>query len=125
MDDLEKPLLGPENFNRDDIDLERIPLHEVFEQLRTSRSGLSSLDAEARLVLFRPNKLEEKPENKFLKFLSFMWNPLSWVMEAAALMAIALANGGVSLLSFLSSLIVVVYFQWNFGRIYYFRFYFT
>ncbi|KAL0318317.1 UNVERIFIED_CONTAM: Plasma membrane ATPase 3 [Sesamum angustifolium] len=24
----------------------------------------------------------------------FMWNPLSWVMEAAAIMAIALANGG-------------------------------
>jgi hypothetical protein len=35
-------------------------------------------------------------ENKFLKFLSFMWNPLSWVMEAAAIMAIVLANGGVS-----------------------------
>lgn len=28
-----------------------------------------------------------------LKFLGFMWNPLSWVMEAAAIMAIALANG--------------------------------
>jgi H+-transporting ATPase len=27
--------------------------------------------------------------------LGFMWNPLSWVMEAAAVMAIALANGGV------------------------------
>lgn len=35
-------------------------------------------------------------ENKFLKFLSFMWNPLSWVMEAAAVMSIILANGGVS-----------------------------
>lgn len=34
-------------------------------------------------------------ESKFLKFLGFMWNPLSWVMEAAAVMAIALANGGV------------------------------
>ncbi len=34
-------------------------------------------------------------ENKFLKFLGFMWNPLSWVMEAAALMAIVLANGQV------------------------------
>uniref|UniRef100_A0A2N9IAI7 Plasma membrane ATPase n=1 Tax=Fagus sylvatica TaxID=28930 RepID=A0A2N9IAI7_FAGSY len=33
-------------------------------------------------------------ENKVLKFLGFMWNPLSWVMEAAAIMAIALANGG-------------------------------
>jgi hypothetical protein len=31
-------------------------------------------------------------ENKFLKFI---WNPLSWVMEAAALMAIVLANGQV------------------------------
>ncbi len=34
-------------------------------------------------------------ENKILKFLGFMWNPLSWVMESAALMAIVLANGQV------------------------------
>ena len=34
-------------------------------------------------------------ESKLLKFLGFMWNPLSWVMEAAAVMAIVLANGGV------------------------------
>jgi hypothetical protein len=33
-------------------------------------------------------------ESKVLKFLGFMWNPLSWVMEAAAIMAIALAHGG-------------------------------
>ncbi|THU66719.1 hypothetical protein C4D60_Mb05t17170 [Musa balbisiana] len=81
---LSSPLLGSE----------RMPLDEVFEQLRTSRDGLLSADAEPRLQLFGLNKLEEKPENKFLKFLSFMWNPLSWVMEAAAVMAIALANGG-------------------------------
>ncbi|CAN6451255.1 unnamed protein product [Victoria cruziana] len=94
MEDLERPLLGPENFHRDAIDLERLPLEEVFEQLRTTRAGLTSADGEARLLIFGPNKLEEKPENKFLKFLSFMWNPLSWVMEAAAVMSICLANGG-------------------------------
>ncbi|KAF8029228.1 hypothetical protein BT93_E1786 [Corymbia citriodora subsp. variegata] len=93
-EELDKPLLNPENFNRDNIDLERLPLEEVFEQLRTSHQGLSSEDAEARVQIFGPNKLEEKPENKLLKFLSFMWNPLSWVMEAAAIMAIVLANGG-------------------------------
>ncbi|KAH9713956.1 ATPase 10 plasma membrane-type [Citrus sinensis] len=93
-EDLEKPLLDPENFNREGIDLARLPLDEVFEQLRTTRQGLSSEDAEVRLKIFGPNKLEEKTENKFLKFLSFMWNPLSWVMEAAAVMAIVLANGG-------------------------------
>ncbi|CAI9766157.1 unnamed protein product [Fraxinus pennsylvanica] len=32
-------------------------------------------------------------ESKFLKFLGFMWNPLSWVMEIAAIIAIAVANG--------------------------------
>ncbi|GMH03852.1 hypothetical protein Nepgr_005691 [Nepenthes gracilis] len=93
-EELEQPLLDPQNFNRDGIDLEHIPLEEVFEQLRTSKNGLTSEEAEARLIIFGPNKLEEKPENKFLKFLSFMWNPLSWVMEAAAVMALVLANGG-------------------------------
>ncbi|XP_065867209.1 ATPase 10, plasma membrane-type-like [Euphorbia lathyris] len=93
-EELDKPLLDPDNFNRDGIDLERLPLDEVFEQLRTTRGGLSSEDAEIRLQIFGPNMLEEKTENKFLKFLSFMWNPLSWVMEAAAIMAIVLANGG-------------------------------
>lgn len=93
-EELDKPLLNPENFNRDNIDLEHLPLGEVFEQLRTSHQGLSSEDAEARVQIFGLNKLEEKTENKFLKFLSFMWNPLSWVMEAAAIMAIVLANGG-------------------------------
>lgn len=35
-----------------------------------------------------------KQESKILKFMGFMWNPLSWVMEIAAIMAIVLANGG-------------------------------
>jgi hypothetical protein len=76
---------------------ENIPIQEVFESLRCSRRGLTEAQAEQRLDVFGPNKLEEKKESKVLKFLGFMWNPLSWVMEAAAIMAIALANGGVSL----------------------------
>ncbi|KAF1875569.1 hypothetical protein Lal_00006197 [Lupinus albus] len=76
------------------VDLENIPIEEVFENLRCSKEGLTSQAAEERLVIFGHNKLEEKTESKFLKFLGFMWNPLSWVMEAAAIMAIALANGG-------------------------------
>ena len=31
-----------------------------------------------------------------VEVFGFLWNPLSWVMEATAIMAIALANGGVS-----------------------------
>ncbi|XP_057791960.1 plasma membrane ATPase 1 [Salvia miltiorrhiza] len=79
---------------RETVDLENIPIDEVFENLRCTKEGLTSEAAEERLNIFGYNKLEEKKESKFLKFLGFMWNPLSWVMEAAAIMAIALANGG-------------------------------
>ncbi|KAJ6339925.1 hypothetical protein OIU77_007799 [Salix suchowensis] len=81
---------------KETVDLENIPIVEVFENLRCSREGLTTQAAEERLTIFGHNKLEEKKVRKFLKFLGFMWNPLSWVMEAAAIMAIALANGGAS-----------------------------
>ena len=73
---------------------ETVPVEEVFQHLKCSKQGLSTAEGENRLKIFGPNKLEEKTENKLLKFLGFMWNPLSWVMEAAAIMAIVLANGG-------------------------------
>ncbi|CAN4100450.1 unnamed protein product [Withania somnifera] len=79
---------------KETVDLENIPIEEVFENLRCTKEGLTSTAAHERLAIFGYNKLEEKKESKFLKFLGFMWNPLSWVMEAAAIMAIALANGG-------------------------------
>ncbi|XP_040377612.1 ATPase 10, plasma membrane-type-like [Oryza brachyantha] len=95
MDELGETLLGLENdFFTEDIDLESLPLEYVFERLKTSGRGLSSADAAERLQLFGANRLEEKHDNKVIKFLSFMWNPLSWVMEAAAVMALVLANGG-------------------------------
>ncbi|XP_062086901.1 ATPase 9, plasma membrane-type [Humulus lupulus] len=83
-----------EEIRNETVDLERIPVQEVFEQLQCTKAGLSTEEGQKRLEVFGPNKLEEKEESKFLKFLGFMWNPLSWVMEAAAIMAIALANGG-------------------------------
>ncbi|XAR50494.1 Proton-exporting ATPase [Bertholletia excelsa] len=86
--------LSLEEIKNENVDLESIPIEEVFEQLKCSREGLTSEEGQQRLQIFGPNKLEEKKESKVLKFLGFMWNPLSWVMEIAAIMAIALANGG-------------------------------
>nr|CAB3502136.1 unnamed protein product [Digitaria exilis] len=84
---------GLDEIKAESIDLENIPVEEVFAVLKCSSKGLSTSQAEARIAMFGPNKLEEKKESKVLKFLGFMWNPLSWVMEFAAIMAIGLANG--------------------------------
>ncbi|XP_052626429.1 ATPase 9, plasma membrane-type [Lactuca sativa] len=79
---------------KETVDLEHMPMDELFDQLKCTKQGLTGDEGRRRLGIFGPNKLEEKKENKLLKFLGFMWNPLSWVMEAAAVMAIVLANGG-------------------------------
>lgn len=92
-----------EDIKNENVDLENIPIEEVFTKLKCTRDGLSTEEGDKRLNIFGMNKLEEKKENKFLKFLGFMWNPLSWVMQAAAFMAIVLANGGVCMYVCLSN----------------------
>jgi H+-transporting ATPase len=80
-------------YDKEKVDLETIQIDDVFTLLQCTPEGLTQEEAERRLHLFGPNKLESEEQNAFLQFLSFMWNPLSWVMEGAALVAIVLSNG--------------------------------
>lgn len=76
------------------VDAEKSSLEEVLELLHTSKKeGLTQDQAQRRLDTFGPNALREKKVNPILQFLSFMWNPMSWVMELAAIVAIAVSNG--------------------------------
>ncbi|TCD67347.1 plasma membrane H+-ATPase [Steccherinum ochraceum] len=86
-------LTAEDLYDKEKVDLETIVVDDVFKLLQCSEEGLNGEEAKRRLELFGPNKLESEEQNAFLQFLSFMWNPLSWVMEAAALVAIALSNG--------------------------------
>lgn len=45
-------------------------------------------EVEKRLAEFGPNKLPESTRNPIYVFLGYMWNPLSWAMEIAAIIAI-------------------------------------
>ncbi|XP_002872620.2 putative ATPase, plasma membrane-like isoform X2 [Arabidopsis lyrata subsp. lyrata] len=82
-----------EDFNNENVDLEKIPIEEVFKELQCSREGLSGAEGERRLKIFGPNKLEEKKEEHItLRFFGLLFKPLSWVIVAAAIMAIVLAN---------------------------------
>ncbi|KAL5480944.1 hypothetical protein ACEPAI_9885 [Sanghuangporus weigelae] len=80
-------------YDKEKVDLETIVIEDVFKLLQCDDQGLSSEEATRRYEIFGPNKLESEEQNAFLQFLSFMWNPLSWVMEGAAIVAIALSNG--------------------------------
>jgi hypothetical protein len=45
---------------------------------QVSEHGLSGEEAKARLAHYGPNKLPESRQSPILKFLGYMWNPLSW-----------------------------------------------
>ncbi|KAJ2160988.1 hypothetical protein GGF46_001847 [Coemansia sp. RSA 552] len=86
-------LTAADLYDKEKFDLETMDNKLVFQLLQCTPEGLTQSEAEARVEKFGPNKLPEKKVNPLFLFLSFMWNPLSWVMEAAAIVAIALSNG--------------------------------
>ncbi|GBG30539.1 Plasma membrane ATPase [Hondaea fermentalgiana] len=77
----------------DEFDIAALTIEEALAKFNTTKGGLTSEEAARRLEQYGPNALPETETNKCLQFLSFMWNPLSWVMEAAAIVAIVLSNG--------------------------------
>ncbi|OAV98442.1 H+-transporting ATPase [Puccinia triticina 1-1 BBBD Race 1] len=86
-------LTAEDLYDKDKVDLEQVHLEDVWKLLQTTEEGLTASEVARRLEIFGPNKLESKEVNPLFLFLSFMWNPLSWVMEGAALVAIGLSNG--------------------------------
>ncbi|KAF9939097.1 plasma membrane H+-ATPase [Mortierella antarctica] len=81
-------------YNKDKFDMSTMETDNIFQLLKTGENGLTTAEAESRVAKFGYNRLEQKEINPIMQFLSFMWNPLSWVMEAAAIVAIVLSNGG-------------------------------
>ena len=60
---------------------------DLFTQLDSSPKGLSSSEAETRLTQYGPNALEEEKVNPVLKFLSYFWGPIPWMIEIAAILS--------------------------------------
>ena len=68
-------------------DLKSLPMPEVEKQLGSSPKGLSQAEAEKRLAQYGPNEIAEKKTNVFLKFLSYFWGPIPWMIEAAVILS--------------------------------------
>ena len=68
-------------------DLKTLPMPDVENKLGSSPDGLSQAEAQKRLTQYGPNKLEEKKANAFLKFLTYFWGPIPWMIEAAVILS--------------------------------------
>ncbi len=68
-------------------DLKTLPMPEVEKKLGSSPDGLTQAEAQKRLTQYGPNELTEKKTNLFLKFLSYFWGPIPWMIEVAVILS--------------------------------------
>ncbi len=60
---------------------------ELLSKLSASKDGLSSSEAQKRLQQYGLNEIPEKKANPLIKFLTYFWGPIPWMIEAAVIMS--------------------------------------
>ena len=68
-------------------DLKSLSISELEKKLGSSPDGLTQAEAEKRLTEYGPNEIVEKKTNPFLKFLSYFWGPIPWMIEIAVILS--------------------------------------
>ena len=68
-------------------DLKSLPLKDVERMLGYSPDGLGEAEVQKRLVQYGPNEIAEKKVNPLLKFLSYFWGPIPWMIEVAVILS--------------------------------------
>ena len=68
-------------------DLKSLSMPEVMKRLNSSPDGLTDPEAKKRVGQYGANKIEEKKTNPFLKFLTYFWGPIPWMIEAAVILS--------------------------------------
>ena len=68
-------------------DLKSLPMPELQKKLGSSPDGLTQAEAAKRLTQYGPNEITEKKTNQLLKFLSYFWGPIPWMIEGAVILS--------------------------------------
>ena len=69
-----------------------VPEAQVEIHLGYSPDGLSKAEATTRLAQYGPNEIEEHKTNPLLKFLSYFWGPIPWMIEIAVILSGAVGH---------------------------------
>ena len=61
---------------------------QVLDELKSNKNtGLSEDEVKQRLEKYGPNEITEKKLNPILKFLSYFWGPIPWMIEIAVILS--------------------------------------
>lgn len=67
--------------------LEQADLASVFDQLGSSKQGLTTAEAEERLDKYGRNELADAQVSNLQRLFRYFWGPIPWMIEIAALLS--------------------------------------
>jgi len=73
-------------------DIKKATIKDLFKKFSSSKKGLSTSEAKARLQKYGYNEISEKKANPFMKFLNYFWGPIPWMIEVAAILSIIIGH---------------------------------
>jgi H+-transporting ATPase len=68
-------------------DLKSLPMAALEKRLNCTIDGLTGAEAATRLAKYGANEISQKTENPLLKFLSYFWGPIPWMIEIAVVLS--------------------------------------
>ena len=71
---------------------ETLSANALADQLGCSTDGLTTADAQHRLDRLGPNALVSQESSVLRRLLSYFWGPIPWMIEAAALLSLIVAD---------------------------------
>ena len=81
------PLRSDVRSSKQRDDLKSLPMPELEKKLASSPEGLTQAEAEKRLVNMGRTRLKAEKTNLLLKFLSYFWGPIPWMIEVAVILS--------------------------------------
>lgn len=67
--------------------VQKINWDELYKKMNASAMGLGEDEAQKRLQEVGPNALNEKHKSILIRFLSYFWGPIPWMIEIAAILS--------------------------------------
>ncbi len=64
-----------------------LPVSDLRDEAAISPDGLTDAEVQQRRAKYGYNELPEKKVNPLLKFLSYFWGPIPWMIEAAMILS--------------------------------------
>jgi H+-transporting ATPase len=81
------PKIGKSTSKADPSGFTKMPLEQLQAVLQVSSDGLSQAEAEKRQSQYGFNEIIEEEINPYVKFLSYFWGPIPWMIEVAVILS--------------------------------------